>query len=236
MAAPQPPTWLRTAFARRAPVWVRALRTGALVVLSFLGLDHVVLPALPARHLTANETRMLREVFGDAVDYNKVRVHHSAMADRWLHSFDTVAMTRRNMITLERNSCSADYALCDDKPLRTVFLHESVHIWQNQNGLKPLQLKEIFAHYSRMLRGVAYEDTYSYSLEGQRALTSYSVEQQAGIISDYVMYVKDRPISDANRYMLFLNRDITTNPAADYRTGYARVLGPFLRNPAYVRK
>lgn len=230
------PTWLRTVFAPRVPIWLHVLRTSALVVLSFIGLDRLILPALPSRALTANETHMLREVFGKSVDYSKVRIHHSRLADIWLRTMDTAAMTRRNMITMPRGKCSADYAKCSDKAERSVFIHESVHVWQGQNRIMPAHLTTVFGHYGRMLRGVAPDAHYNYSLKGQRALTSYNVEQQAGIIADYVMYVKDKPLSEANRNMLFLNTDASRHEGYDYRADYERVLKPFLRNPAYVRK
>lgn len=236
MALPARLTWLRTVFAPRVPLWLHAVRTAALVVVSFLGLDRVILPALPARALTANETQMLRDVFGKSVDYSKVRIHQSRISDMWLGLFNTAAMTRHNMMTLGRNACSADYALCKDDAMRAVFLHESVHVWQSQNRILPSRLMETFGHYSRILRGISPADHYAYSLRDGRALTAYNIEQQAGIISDYVMYVKGKPLSDANRNMLFLNTDTLSRGGYDYRADYGRVLAPFLRNPAYVRK
>lgn len=220
--------------AQQAPLWLKALRTSVLLVVSYVGLDRVILPSLPSRALTASETHMLRNVFRDSVDYKKVRIHHSRAGDQWMHIFGAAAMTRHNMITLHSNTCSADYSRCPDATMRHVFLHEAVHVWQGQNNLAPLRISAVFGHYSRLLNGVPAENHYSYSLQGQHSFTSYNIEQQAGIIADYYTYVKDAPNTDATSIFIGLNKDVRAG--YNHQADYVRVLTPFLHNPAYVRK
>lgn len=57
-------------------------------------------------------------------------------------------------------------------------IHELTHIWQNHTGI------------SVFWRGI-FEWTYSYGvLDGTRSLSSFLIEQQAGIVEDYYRLIQ----------------------------------------------
>lgn len=220
---------LAKAVSRKAPVWVKACRTLLLTAATLVGIDQVLLPNLPGRALTAGETAMLREVFKDSVDYNKVRVHQSAAATRWLDWQGAEGVTHKNVIIIRDNACKNDYSHCASDYHKYVFMHEAAHVWQGQNGLMPGALKLAFENYSRLLPGEKYHQHYEYGLKPDKPLESYNVEQQASIITDYHMHIK----TGAQTYA-FLNLDEYPSFAAE-KAAYERTLAPFHQNPAYLR-
>ena len=220
---------IRKAVSPSAPIWVRAIRVVVLSAAALFGIDQAVLPNLPGRDLTKGESAMLREVFKDSVDYKKVRVHHSATADRILRWMGAEAVTHKNLIFMSQNACAKNYASCRDSYAKYVFVHEAAHVWQAQNGLMPGKLRMAFENYRRLVPGGDYHKHYEYSLQERKPLTAYNVEQQASIITDYHMHVRR-----GEGEMAFLNLDTAESPAAQ-RKDYERTLGDFRRNPAYPR-
>jgi hypothetical protein len=221
---------LRKAVSRKAPVWLKACRTLLLTAAALVGVDQVALPNLPGRALTEGETVMLREVFRDSVDYSKVRIHHSNTATRWLDVQGAEGVTHKNVIIMRNNKCSDDYSQCDSGYQRYVLMHEAAHVWQGQNGLMPGPLKLAFENYSRLLPGNKYHEHYEYTLTADKPLTAYNVEQQASIITDYHMYVKNGESSglfhaaeDQKRF-------------AEEKAAYERTLQTFHKNPSALRR
>lgn len=221
---------LRKAVSPSAPIWVRACRVVVLSAAALFGIDQGVLPNLPGRDLTAGETKMLREVFKNSVDYNKVRIHHSATADRILKWTGVEAVTHKNLIIMSQNACTKNYAKCDDTYPKYVLVHEAAHVWQAQNGLMPGKLRMAFENYRRLIPGGDYHKHYEYSLQQGKPLTAYNVEQQASIITDYYMHVRK---GDGD--LVFLNLDTHANQDTQ-RKDYERTLADFRQKPTYPRK
>ncbi len=221
---------LRKAVSPRAPIWVRACRVVALSAAALFGIDQAVLPNLPGRDLTAGETKMLREIFKDSVDYKKVRIHHSAAADRILGWMGAEAVTHKNLIFMSQSACAKNYTACQDNDPKYVLVHEAAHVWQTQNGLMPGRLRMAFENYRRLIPNGDYHKHYEYSLQQGKPLTAYNVEQQASIITDYYMHVRK---GEADR--AFLNLDVHKDAAAR-KKDYERTLADFRRRPAYPRQ
>lgn len=221
---------LGKAISPSAPIWLRAIRVVVMSAAALFGIDQAVLPNLPGRDLTADETTMLRAVFKDSVDYKKVRVHHSPAADRILRWMGAEAVTHKNLIFMSQNACAKNYASCRDNYPQYVFLHEAAHVWQAQNGLMPGKLRMAFENYRRLIPNGGYHTHYEYSLQQGKPLTAYNIEQQASIITDYYMHVKR---GEGDR--VFLNLDPATD-AATRKKDYERTLADFRYNPAYPRK
>ncbi|HEX6073150.1 MAG TPA: vgr related protein [Sphingomicrobium sp.] len=122
-----------------------------------------------SRHLTPGEIALARSVFGDALDYSKVKLvrgkwwpfqpRNAAMApcgDIWFHP--------------EAGGWSQDFS---KEPLsrQGFFIHEMTHVWQAQRG-GPLYLPLMRHPFCR----------YSYRLKPGKAFSRYGIEQQAEIV------------------------------------------------------
>ncbi|MBI1216469.1 MAG: hypothetical protein GC185_11715 [Alphaproteobacteria bacterium] len=192
-AVPPKPGFMKRALARKAPWYVKALRTALLVTVAYPALQ-VGLMGLPGRAETPGERAMLQPIFQSAVDYDKARVHSSAAMDFLVNPFgglltDTVSLahTRGDVIVMGRDSNRPDYSSPKvDDETRMIFIHENVHIWQFQNRPFTMTMELIGDMYNK-LAGV--NQTYDYTLKPGRDLLDYSVEQQATIITDYYMNV-----------------------------------------------
>lgn len=119
------------------------------------------------RPLTAGERILAASMFGDAIDYDAVRLHkrkwwpfqtrHMAMApdgDIWFHP--------------EGPLWRDDFAAAP-LDLRAFFLHEMTHVWQHQQGIFLPLARHPFCRYS-------------YCLKPGWPLRRYGIEQQAEIV------------------------------------------------------
>ena len=76
-----------------------------------------------ARQLTGTETALAREVFGEAIDYGRVRIAQGG--------FGRFAVTTGSRINVPASMSSADFAR--ERPLiQAFFIHEMTHVWQFQ--------------------------------------------------------------------------------------------------------
>jgi len=122
-----------------------------------------------ARGLTQGEIELARSIFGDAIDYSKVRMirgkwwpfhpRNAAMApsgDIWFHP--------------AAGGWSDDFA---KEPLsrQGFFIHEMTHVWQAQKG-GPLYLPLMRHPFCR----------YAYELKPGKPFREYGLEQQAEIV------------------------------------------------------
>ncbi|MBA3942356.1 MAG: vgr related protein [Sphingopyxis sp.] len=127
------------------------------------------------RRLTAGEVVLARSVFGDAIDYDVVRVRHR----KWIF-FQPRRIVMAPMGHLHFHPKSETY--CDDfscppsneLKVKGLFLHEMTHVWQAQaRGRWYLVLmRHPFA-------------TYDYSLRPGWPLARYGLEQQAEIVRHF---------------------------------------------------
>ena len=123
-----------------------------------------------SRSLTPGEIALARSVFGEAIDYSRVRLHkgkwwpfhprNAAMApmgDIWFHPDGGV--------------WSDDFS---KEPLgrQGFFIHEMTHVWQSQKGGR---------FYLPLMRHPFCR--YSYELKPGKPFRRYGLEQQAEIVS-----------------------------------------------------
>lgn len=219
----------KKAASRHAPWYVKALRCALLVSVCYPAFQAGTM-MLPGRHETAGERAMLSPIFKDAIDYNKVRIHSSAVMDRLVNPFGgemsgvvTEAHTRGDVIVMTRAENSPDFSkLSADDERRMAFIHENVHIWQFQNRPVAMMLG-ILSTMADRVRGV--EETYDYTLKPGRDLADYSIEQQATIITDYYMDVSKGkpPIFSDN-----------AEKGAALKALYDGTLKNFKTNPRYI--
>ena len=136
---------------------------------------------MESRHLTTREIALARTVFGDAIDYARVRLfrgkwwpfqpRRSAMApmgDIWFHP--------------DGGGWSEDFA---KEPLTTqgYFIHELTHVWQSQKGGR-LYLPLTRHPFCR----------YRYKLVPGRPFLRYGLEQQAEIVRHRFLADRGSPV------------------------------------------
>lgn len=124
-------------------------------------------PAGSERSLTQGEVALARSVYGDAIDYDRVRIANR----KWIffQPRDT-AMAPRGCIHFhpKGNLCRDDFG-CSDLNAQGLFIHEMCHVWQHQRGVCLPLARHPFCRYD-------------YSIRPGWALKRYGIEQQAEIV------------------------------------------------------
>ena len=119
------------------------------------------------RRLTANETALVRSVFGDAINLEKVRIHNRKW---WWLQPRAITMAPDGHLWFHPKSNLFCDDFCDrDVALQGLFLHEMVHVWQHQSGIFLPLRRHPFCRYD-------------YSLKPGWTLRQYGLEQQAEIV------------------------------------------------------
>lgn len=156
------------------------------------GIDHAQLleqlenyvNALPADTLDMREKMLIRGLFGDQINLNKVCKHFGKnnLADLiHLNAIVPKGDTSNMVFFLPSVQTLADPAHAEHF---LTFVHEMTHIWQNQQGQlytrAPKNMDE-----ADILSGKAYQ----YTLDAQSPFTSFTPEQQGAIMTDYAAVV-----------------------------------------------
>jgi len=134
------------------------------------------------RKLTSGEESLAKEMFGNDIDYTKVRIYDKKWA---FFQGNRVAMTPDGNIYFAPDVYKKDFSLASDGS-KHFFIHEMTHVWQHQNGqavLKGAGTEQVFIELpSRLGLG---KGAYPYELDVRKDLLDYGVEQQASIVADY---------------------------------------------------
>ncbi len=127
------------------------------------------------RPLTAGEIAMAREVFGEALDYARVRIWAQPVR-RFDRAFVAGRWFGRDWIVWPAASLLPDYS-APDVPVRraAVLIHELTHVWQAQQGLNLLWAK---------LRAGDGAAAYAYELRDDTVWERLNLEQQAMAVED----------------------------------------------------
>lgn len=137
--------------------------------------------AAPAgRSLTTGEIRMAESVFGDAIDYDQVKIFEG---DYFPENDSGRIGVFDGEIFAPSSMYLDDYSLGEGVE-RSRFLHEMTHVWQDQTGVDiPAAIRDI-----RGENAGDYEAGYDYDLEPGKAFEDYNIEAQAEIVSDYLFF------------------------------------------------
>jgi hypothetical protein len=160
-----------------------------------------------ARGLTPREIQMASLLFGDAIDYGRVRIHNRCYLPFGLQP-KNCAMTPNGSIYFHHTRFLPDYA-AGDPVTQHWFMHEMVHVWQHQLG------------YPVRLRGaVRVGLPYHYELREGATLADYNMEAQGDLLADYfaLKFMHKPRVMRQRRY-------------AHHLALYERVLAVFLANP-----
>jgi hypothetical protein len=122
------------------------------------------------RGLTPREVAMAALLFGESIDYGRVRIH----ARRYMpFQPKNCCMTPNGNMYFHSSCFLPDYTQ-GDPPAVHWFLHEMVHVWQFQLG------------YAVRLRGaVRIGLPYHYELIPGKTLADYNMEAQGDLLADY---------------------------------------------------
>ena len=127
----------------------------------------------PYRHLTANEINLAKTIFGNEINYGKVKVY--------IQTGNRARGGVNNGIYMPRDKYTDDYALRGDFWQQSSFIHEIAHNWHKQKGLNLVgsAIGLFFKH------GGDYDRSYDYKSSDLPNFVNLGMEQQAAIIEDY---------------------------------------------------
>ncbi len=121
------------------------------------------------RPLTPGEIALARSMFGDAVDYAKVRM----VRGKWwpLHRRNAAMAPTGNIHFHPRGELWSDNFASEPLGRQGLFIHEMTHVWQAQTRGR---------FYLPLMRHPFCR--YRYVVEDGRAFSAYGLEQQAEIV------------------------------------------------------
>lgn len=120
-----------------------------------------------SRGLTVAEIQLIRSVFGDALDVDRVKiVAHRAILRHY-------AMSPNGNIYFNPADWCEDFSVV---PLvkQSWFIHEMTHVWQVQQGIA-------------VVRKALLDRRYRYQLQPNKTFLNYGIEQQAQMVQDYFL-------------------------------------------------
>ena len=127
-----------------------------------------------SRPLTPGEIALARSVFGDAIDYSKVRM----VKGKWwpFHPKNTAMAPTGNIHFHPHGSLWSEDFSAEPLHRQGLFIHEMTHVWQSQTRGR-LYLPLMRHPFCR----------YSYVLDDGRPFGRYGLEQQAEIVRHAVL-------------------------------------------------
>ena len=171
------------------------------------------------RGLTAGEVDMARQVFGDSIDYSKVKLHDH---EYWLtlgFQKSNVSVTPNGQIYFGKDNYKDDYS-AEVLAWQHHFIHEMTHVWQYQLGYPVL-----------LTRAFRPKMSYSYMPMDGKKLNDYNMEQQGDILADYfVASCKEKPFATTLYGNLF--ESTGAPPKVDVRAEIESIVSDFLSDPA----
>ena len=134
--------------------------------------------ALQARPLSLSEIALAHPVFGDLLDYTKVRIFNVPFV-----FWQPVGMfiAPNGYIFCHPRNYSLDFSQ-ESLSYQAIFIHELTHILQHQQGQSVL-LKGLLLQTAYYLSFKKY-NPYTYQLKENKAFASYNIEQQGDIARD----------------------------------------------------
>ncbi|HFK2919539.1 TPA: PAAR domain-containing protein [Stenotrophomonas maltophilia] len=129
------------------------------------------------RSLTFGEIEMARLVFGDSVDYSRVKVHNHGY---WLFfgfQHKDTGVTPNGEMYFPKVIYYEDFSAVDVR-LQAFFIHEMTHVWQYQLG-----------YDVKLVRGPRPGMSYDYILDESKRFHDYNMEAQGDMLADYFLVI-----------------------------------------------
>jgi hypothetical protein len=130
-------------------------------------------PRRSGRPLTTGEIALARSVFGDEIDYSRIRVHDCKW--RFFMPNHRAHAPNGHVYFPPGTGCySPDFSTAS-LFRRAIFIHELVHVWQHQKGANVIARAALNRNYdyARVFRG--------------RPFSQLGVEAQAKMIADWYL-------------------------------------------------
>jgi hypothetical protein len=121
------------------------------------------------RKLTDGEIALACSVFGDAIDYGRVRIARRKWA--FFQPRETVMAPTGKIHFHPGGTRYRDDFAAASLADQALFIHEMTHVWQHQKGIFLPLARHPFCRYD-------------YTLRPGRPLHRYGIEQQAEIVAD----------------------------------------------------
>ncbi|MEY2928251.1 MAG: hypothetical protein RL367_2728 [Pseudomonadota bacterium] len=134
------------------------------------------------RALTDAEINLAASVFGDAIDYARVRITNRKWA--FFQPRKTVMAPMGSIHFHPKGELYCDDFCGKDLSAQGLFIHEMTHVWQYQQGLFLPLRRHPFCRYD-------------YSLKPGWPLRKYGIEQQAEIVRHWFLLREGAQIAGA---------------------------------------
>lgn len=134
------------------------------------------------RTLTAGERALVREVFGDAIDLDRARIHARAFVP--LAHRRGLAIAPNGHVYFHPDDHRDDFSRAG-LAQQAWFIHEMTHVWQHQCGT------------CVWLRGLLNRRYVYLPFDPGRPFSSYGVEQQGDIVQDYFTLLRGGRVAGA---------------------------------------
>lgn len=138
-----------------------------------------------SRQLTPGEIELARGVFGNSIDYSKVRVFNRGWMGVFGNSGDMVT-PNGNIYVAGDKARSEDFSRQDEGG-QLMFIHEMTHVWQFQHG-RAVRWDALKGWISS---GFNYNSTYAYDIADVKDFKDLNIEQQAHMVEDYLSALQD---------------------------------------------
>lgn len=169
------------------------------------------------RGLTEGEKKMVKDVFGDSIDFSKVKIQHGKYLP---FQSDDVAMAPNGNIYFPASTYANDFSAANAGK-KHHFIHEMTHVWQHQRGHNVL--------WDGAKKQAGYlifsKDVYAYKIDPNKKLSDYNLEQQGDLIADY--------------YSAFHHQGTSPRFSKSYdekhKSTYLEVLSDFIKDPKDAR-
>jgi len=126
------------------------------------------------RKLNNNELQLLKSLYFNEIDYNKIIITNQHLFSKLLKKYSGIVFD--NTIVFTKKSYKDDFS--KDNRSMALLVHEICHVWQYQN-----------LNYRWYKAGIEHlkfaKSTYSYNIADHKKLTDFRFEQQGEIIADY---------------------------------------------------
>ena len=134
------------------------------------------------RPLTGGERDLAASIFADAIDYDRVRIHHRKWF--WFHPRRMIMAPDGHLWVHPKSELWSDDYSTERIGLQALFMHEMTHVWQAQQRGR---------WYLVLMRHPFCR--YAYSLMPGWPLERYGLEQQAEIVRH--AFLARRGVADA---------------------------------------
>jgi len=140
---------------------------------------------LTGRSLTPDEVRLARSVFGDSIDYSRVKLIPTGVLE-----YRTVANTIR---------VPEDFTI-GDKYMAQTLIHEMTHVWQYQHGGTSYISVSLATQIAGTIRTGSRNAAYDYRITPGASFFDFTPEQQGLIVENYFSMLRDQGLPSRARY------------------------------------